>query len=410
MAAAMLIAVAIALQIVMPRLPPAAGDAPRLACLLPSLPATGWQSLAAVALSGGPFVAALAALGGFGAWRPGARAGWVTIAAFAILPAVVSATTAPAFVVLWLAAALGLADAVRATRATTGGRLASLLLMLLLPLLQLPQVIARHTASLNASDLGGAGRSVDDMAAILARLPDAAVVVAEDAPTDVLLRALDGRWQKTGKRLARSDASPDAVAGALARSGGRVYVLPVAQSRLQWLGVDMTDAGTTGVDGLAEVVRVVPCDTLSERWLRAPGIAGAAAFALTSGDMRRYQGLLTYVATSQAPSPAHALWSDPADGTWRQAMYDTRIDADRRRLDSDVARDELAGDAASALQTSPFVMRLEVWRRGAGRPTLGVTLGAAATAAFARAVETTSHRPLAICSSYPREVAPLGLR
>jgi hypothetical protein len=413
MAAAALIAAGVVLQMMMPRLPPSPEDGSRLACLVPAVAAMGGRSLATAAMSGGPFVAALAALGAFSAWRTGARATWLAAAAFAIVPAVVSATLAPAFVVLWLAAALGLADAVRAARPSIGGRVASTVLMVPLPVLELPQAVARHAGAIDGPglpDLGHGARSVDDMSEVLARLPDAAVVVEEDASTDVLLRALDGRWQKTGKRLARSAATGEAVAEALARSGGRVYTLPLAQSRLQWVGVEMKDAEGTGVAGLAEAARVVPCDALGERWTPASGLAGAAAFAVTSGDVRRYQGALIYVATSQPPAPAHAPWNDPADGTWRQAMYDLALDADRQRLDTDAAHDELAPEAAAALRASPFVVRLEVWRRGAARPTLGVTLGAPVVAAFARAVESTPGSALVICPSFPREVAPLAIR
>jgi hypothetical protein len=359
----------------------------------------------------GSYAVSLAVLGTVTAPGLARRPGAGLAAAYVLLPLALAAATpttvglrllAPALAGFWLLVALGLAALVRAASNRLGGRVAAAVLVALLPLLQLAQPTV--VPPVDRVPFGHERLSVAGMGRMLAVLPRDSVLVTEDATTDLLLRALDGRWQRSGKSLhvadRRSPRLPDAAA-----SPGAVYALPSAQVTLQHLGFRLDAAPPPQLQGVTEVRRGGPCQTLTRQWESASATAAFGAIAMVALDEASRGPVELYVAGPDAFNPYPVGLPAGATLGMDQRTYATSNRDDVAKREGDFTDDGVAADGR--LMSAAHVAHLEIWRRAGTPPMVTVNLGAMPDYTVARHLPD-SRQKLAICAAFPYERRPIG--
>ncbi len=384
------VALALAMGALAPRLPSSLGAS--LSVWSCTLPMSG-QTISAARVLGavstylfapaGIYALALAALGAFVLWlRRDVRLA-MTIAYAVVVSAAVlwsdrtADALAPAAVSLWLLTAVGLEETLRQCRRGPGGRLAAVLLLALLP--GLPFVRPAPRVPAEWTPFGQESLSRESMQRVLGAMPDGAVLVRDDAMTDILLRSLDGVSRRTGKSLRMVDRDSPVLAAEAARRDAAVFALPSAASVLPLRAFALSNGL---LPGLARVRRVGSCDGVAADWRTVPALTSSRTFALVAGDAASHGPIVLYVA-SDAPFAARPV--DWPGATTRGFSWDV---FDRAPSGSAYARaSSFAEDAAplhGVWRDAPHVARLEIWRTPDAPLDLGVDLGATPVAATAR--------------------------
>jgi hypothetical protein len=331
----------------------------------------------------GIYALALAALGAFVLWlrrdvRLAVAMTYAVVVGAAVLWSGQTADAlAPAVVSLWLLTAVGLEETLRQCRRGPGGRLAAALLVALLPGLPFARPAPRVPAEW--TPFGQDSLSRESMQRVLGAMPDGAVLVRDDAMTDILLRSLGGVSRRTGKSLRIVDRDSTALAAEAARPDAAVYALPSAASVLSLRAFALSNGL---LPGLARVRRVGSCDGVTADWRAVLSLTSSRTFALVAGDAASHGPIVLYVA-SDAPFAARPV--DWPGATTRGFSWDV---FDRAPDGSELAREgSFAEDAAprqGLWRDAPHVARLEVWRTPDAPLSLGVDLGATPVAAMAR--------------------------
>jgi hypothetical protein len=392
-----------------PGLPPLAGPAPGESCLLPTLTRmTGSiDGLQTVITSAGPFGVGLAALGAFSIGMSLKRRCWPLVA-YAVLPLVDAAAPpdglirgfAPTIVCFWILVAIGLTDAARACRPGVAGRIAAGILLLLLPILQLPALRSRAQP---AATSGQERLSLQAFHRLLAAVPDNSVLVVEDAWTTTLLRALDGAWQKMGKTLRLVEGNLGALSAVVDDPRFHVLALPRGQSHLQFLGFALTDLDLGGLSGLAEVTRGGSCHVVDQDWVDLPGLAQGSTLSIVARHPGEAADGVLYVASRVAPVPTGFAWF-LGDGFQHRA-YLLATEADRSQFEADAREDGLPADAI--VRRAPLVTRLQFWRSPTAAGVLAVALGVRPSRVVGRASAYATHGVL-VCPVFPHAPRVLG--
>jgi hypothetical protein len=424
LATAVVAAVAVLLW-TMPGLPPWISPSPhqQASCLVPALGA-GWaerfmrlvgstSALSGLVASAGPLACSLAAMGVFSlrARLRDTRA-WPVLAYIAT-PAVMGAwpdaspdrTIAPTLVALWLLAAVGLAEILRLCRETAAGPVAAVVLIALLPLLNIVDGVARPAPpGVDAAAFGRDRMSLDGMRRALQAMPVRTVIISEDAAVDILLRGLDGTWQRAGKTVQLASSRQDDVAAALRIPSSRVFALPLAQVDLPYLGFRLVDAPLPGLSGVAEVHTGGTCLAVGEEWQPMPEISRLTTLAVVSEDPRS-DGAIAIYAGSDRPIDLRPIdWPAWAVQGFMATSY-SREEPDRVRLEQDILKDGLARD--NPVLREAHVVRLELWKMIGAPARLVVDLGAAAPSiAVARG---SAGIGLQLCPAFPHAIRAIAL-
>lgn len=401
---------------VVPRLPPSLPGA-TVACLLPGPAAFRdvVDSARWVILSAGPFAAALAMLGAFSrraAFRD-ARIG--PLVAYAVAPlAVVAWPSAdadagkllgPSLVACWALAGIGLGELIRACGSRLPGRLAASALVLLLPGFQLLRLPPRTPAALIPQGQDELSRTT--MRSLLDVMPDRTVLVAEDAITDVLLRSLDGMWQRARKTLYVVARDAPTLAEWLRAADAPAFALPGAQADLQYLGFQLSEATLfAGVAGLAQVRVGGTCRPLGAAWHRAPDLARSATFAVVAQDDRSRDSIVIFAAADRPLNPRAHDWPGATTRGFLWDAYDLDRDADKGRLASAGSADQLRHESIHAHR---YVLRFVLhWMPDAPR-VLAVDVGNPPDEVVGRIDSNDARQRFVLCPAFPYERARLSV-
>jgi hypothetical protein len=353
----------------------------------------------------GPYVVALAVLGAFTARRLVREPAAPSMAAYVALSLVAAgwvATSplralAPALALFWTLAGIGLATLMETARRGPAGRLAAALSLILVPVLQLARPLAPSPQ--DRVPFGHQGLSLSSFGQLLGAMPDRSVLVKEDAVTDLLLRALSGTWQKSGKSLAVVGRHSPALPGLASTAGVLVYALPAAQTELQNVGFRLTDAPPPARTGLSEVHWAGPCLPLSRRWEDATKVSGSGTVALVAADDVSRGPLELYVAGNGTFTGLPGGPGAAAVGASRRAYaFSNRDDAAHRARD--FGDNGVAGD--QQLTAAASVLNLEVWRRPGAPAMVPLDLGAVPDYALAR-YSPGDLQKLSLCPAFPYE-------
>jgi hypothetical protein len=427
----------------MPSLPPLSGlsslsipadPAVAASCLLPRLGSQGTlegisRALSALVGSAGPFACSLAALGAFslrgGLTGRRALSRHGPMLAYVATSAVMTdRALAPLLVAFWLLTTFGLVEVVRACRRNAGGRLAAAALVILLPLLQITARSRGPAAGVEAAALGHDRMSVDGMRRALQVMPDRSAIVSEDAVTDLLLRALDGTWQRSGKTLRMVSRRQENIAAAVNDESKHdeskhdeskhddskhdeslhVFAWPWAQRDLAYLGFRLVDAALPGISGVSDVQPGGACHAVLQAWEAIPDISRSPLLVLVALDTRAEGAIAIYAGSDRPFNPRPVDWPAWTARGFIVSSYAPQGE-DRGRLDHDAVEDGLVRD--HPVLNKPHVVRLELWKMP-GAPALSAfELGAdTSTIAVAHATPAIT---LQLCPGFPHDVRPVTL-
>jgi len=400
---------------------PAALSAGAIGCVWPEVPDVGRVLVdARGALAATPMAIALAALGLVAARRtrrdPPVMIMLMSLASIWAAGSDDGSTRvlAPAALAFWTLTAGGLAEIRRALDFSAPRRVGAAALAVALvglQVLQMPKAIL--PASL--APLGHDRMSRNSFAALVGAMPADSVLVAEDALTDLLIRALPGRVRESRRlRVIASDRaavvaalSNDQAGIAVPGAGLRVFALPRAQGRLQHLGLRLSDAGDRRIAGLAEVREGLSCTApLAEEWRDV--LVPADHLALVAADDGSIGPVLLYLASDAPLSPRAVEWPEGTMRGFHPRAYDLADPTQQRTL-----ADEMTAYGAGGIAgwiAGGHVTRIEMWRVPGAPLILPVALASAPHRARARLTGTEADQRLSLCPWYPYEVTPIGPR
>ncbi len=353
-------------------------------------------ALARAASTIGPYVCALAALGAFTCARRNrlARAG--ALLAFVLLLTALDETTGASSigVVIWLAASVGLIEILRMCRPSIGGRLAAMIFVVLVPLLQWQDWWTSRPQT-RAADYGHERLSLDALVDAIDELPADAALATEDASTHVLLRAARARANARVPPAVGRDAA--ALRTALATR--TVFAMPRAQAELQDWGFRLEDTQTPG---LARVSFGGECRAIGDTWRPVDDLESATAWALVARTPSEAGPVVVYAGFDARPHLETIDWPPAAlRGLW-PSLYVMSSAVDRAELQRVMKDDDVPVDRQSI--AAPFVGRLRLWRTPDAPARLSLSLGAAPRQIIARVVAAADPKYLTLCPAFPHAV------
>ena len=298
-------------------------------------------------------------------------------------------------VTLFLLGAPGLAALRRACGSSLGGQLAATFFLLLLPWLQLQSALHRVPAAPPAS-WGHRDLTLTSMRALLAHVPAGVALVDEDVATAALLSAAP-------VPPARMADDPARISAAL-RAGTRIYALPTAQARLQYLGFQL--GHVEGAPGLAAVTVGGECRSVTDRWRPLPDVLATSALTLVARDEREVGPVVVYLAFESRPTPRPLHWPTPGHRGLYVSVYVPADDGDAAQLETDTAQDDLPRDLLPP--PAAFVARLELWRTPGAPRVMAVDLGVRPFWSLAQVNERAVPRRVTVCPAFPYSVRALA--
>jgi hypothetical protein len=230
------------------------------------------------------------------------------------------------------------------------------------------------------------------------------VIISEDATLDILLRSLDGTWQRAGKTVQLASSRQADVAAALRIPSARVFAFPLAQAELPYLGFRLVDAPLPGLSGVAEVQAGGTCLVMGDEWQPVPEISRLTMLAAVSEDPRRDGAIVIYAGSDRPIRLQPVDWPAWAIQGFMATPY-SREDQDRVRLEQDILKDGLARD--NPILREAHIVRLELWKTVGAPARLVVDLGSAApSVAVARG---SAGIGLQLCPGFPYAIRAIAL-
>lgn len=302
---------------------------------------------------------------------------------------------APLVIALWLLAGLGIAEI--ASRAGTARRRAAAFVVaaILVAIHVEPRINPPPSAADKPALLGHETLTRRDFQALLYQLPPNSALIADDAVTDALLRSLNSSLLRSRNGIHVVARTPEDLA--TARSAGRVFALPRAQTDLQDRGVRFVDVAPA-VPGIAEVAAVVPCDRLTTSWRTVPSAAGVIRLAFVAGDDAARGPIVIYAGGPAFLESTPIGWPPLALRGFYTRSYD-RAKPDRRQgLADEVANDGAPSDHPAV--NTANVARTELWRVPGAPRALTFALSAPATDVAATQLARGTG-PIQLCPVFP---------
>lgn len=353
----------------------------------------------------GAYVLVLAALGAFAlrmARRThvliaGAGLAAAPLLAVSIAPADVALVVPLLVVPLWIGAAMGLREIASVARHGFGGRLAAVLLALLVPWLAWSSRATPMAGEL--LPFGHDTLTLASVEALRARLPPHGIVVREDAIVDLLLRA------------ARTTMRPEVVqadraAVDLAAGRASVFALPLAQRHLQNEAFALQSMPGPGLTGVARVERRGTCRGVTTAWTNVTDVPRDRSLAIFARADSEAGPVVIYLATSAPSSPRPVAWPDVALSGFHADVYSSAPES-RTQLQQIAAEDGLPSDWSG--MSSSSITRLEMWRTPEAPRTLQVSIGVETEAAIAQLVRVAPQSRLLLCTASPYDIVPLQI-
>ena len=354
------------------------------------------ERIAQAAADIGPFPFALAALGLFAYFSGSTKTqrNWaiaaLSVSLLAAWHATDAAGTVPTVMGFWCQVAIGLRELMAEGAARTARRVAAVIVLALLPILQVER-LRQQNPSPAPSVYGHGVLSQEALWRTLRALPDV-TIVAENASTHLLLRASMSQLERSGKHLRMIPRDARAIAGALKE--GRVFAFPRAQAELRNRGVQFEKSSGQAI-GLAEVGAVHPCSPLERRWTDAPAAAVAGGFALVASHPDGRGPVTIYLA---GPGPFTATPLGWREREKRGFHVRTYAQAELRELRDALTTQGL--DPSSPVLSAAHVVRITMWRTPGAPTVLPVTVTERPRTAIARVEEQTDRPALEICGSF----------
>jgi hypothetical protein len=230
--------------------------------------------------------------------------------------------------------------------------------------------------------------SVDDLTAVVARVPEGAGLVEEDALADLLLRAGVGRGQSSPRvvRIASVTAG---------RAGRPLFALPRAQRWLQHRGFALQNV--EGVAGLAAAEQRGACRPLQAGWRRVADLESAETFAFVAASPESIGPIRLYAFFDVEPKLYSLDWPTDAIPGFRWKTYAPADPA----LQADLQAD--AVPLGDVVVDRSYALRLDQQRTAHGPLALVTTFHAQPTAVFGRLSGTAVESGISVCPAYPHD-------
>jgi hypothetical protein len=380
-------------------------------CALPDASMASWWDALLVfgrSVAANPLVAVLALLGVLSHRRLSspvaaslcvlaAGAFWGTIA----VPEQAPATMAPLQFVVWVLAAIGLAEVFAYAGTSVPGRVGAVALSSVIVALQVANAGSHHRTGVPTA--GHERLTLATMGALIGSIPRGAGLVTEDASTDLLARALPSRL-RTPDRFHVVSRDAGTIANEL--QSNRVFALPRSQRILQHAAIELIDVSGTEAHGLAEVRNVHACTPLiGSAPTDLSAIVGSLRFGLVAADDHSRGPVVIMLAAEASLSILPIGWPPEAVRGIHARTFDRTLATDRRDLS-----DELRSYALApwSRPDTRYVTRIEAWRTPGAPLVLPVSLGGTAIAGVARSLGEPAGQPLRLCPSFPYEVRSLS--
>ncbi|MEO8482598.1 MAG: hypothetical protein ABI634_10340 [Acidobacteriota bacterium] len=374
----------------------ASGAAPAVtlvSCLIPDRTLM-LTTVSAAASSAGPYVCILAVFGAFSR-RADIRL-WPAMAVAVLVAGSLAVVQPPGpavlAVLLCLAAAAGLSETARICRPGPGGRVAAVVLVVLVPILAWQSLLAATRPQVDARTFGHDRLSLALTRRIVAALPPDARVLSEDAVADVLIKT------SSGPHL---PIEVPEIAGALSR-GSRVFALPLAQRELGQLGYRLDDL----MGGVAEVHAGAECRGVTSEWRNVPDLDAVPAFTMVARTPAEAGPVVVYASFDVRPRLSADEWPAVAMRGFYTTVYDLGSAGDRAHLAQDVSDDKAPAERIG--RERAFVARLELWRTPTAPLRLTVGWGFQPREVVARVIARSDPRRFMLCPTYPHVVRPFG--
>jgi hypothetical protein len=358
-----------------------------------------------VVLSAGPYALALAFYGLFSHWRrlrsrEGAGAlglSLVPMLSLLLTPANQARVAVAAALPFWLLVSAGLAAVIEACGARLSGRLAAGVFVTLVPLLTWSARAESMPPGVAA--IGHERWSLHDIDRVRVSLPPDAVVIADDALSDVLLRAAAAH--PAGAITPTVSRTTSEIDRQLDKNRP-IFALPAAQQQLQNLGYRI-DPGQ-GPAGVAQVKTGPGCRVATTAWRDVSWDGAAQAIALAARDETERGPILVYAWFDGArPEVRPRDWPPGALYGYHSAVYVLSGDG-QEAFKRDAAADGLPEDRRAA---DGAAVRLELWRVPRAPRELAVELGAAPARVTMRLIPDDNRTRLLVCAAFPVPVTPL---
>ena len=312
-----------------------------------------------------------------------------------------TASIASALAGVWCLAACGVSEMVAALRETPGRRLAGWLFAAMIPLLQFSRADGNEPEESDRFR-GHETLSAASMSRILSTTPTGAVLIVDDAITDLLARGA----AHTPRIATRSVLFASRQSGAeLARPSQRVLVMPRAQFILAHSGFDLRTELQPRVPGVAVLGAYTPCHEITTGWSSATTLQNATRIAAVAGAPELHGPAVIYLGLGEWSEPRPLDWPEPARRGLTGRTYDRGRPADALEVDRLRQRDQ-APDASDVF-SAPIVVRLELWRAADGPSILPIDIGATIRGAITRRRVDPPSQPLTLCRAVAGEIESL---
>jgi hypothetical protein len=302
---------------------------------------------------------------------------------------------APVALAVWLLIGLGISELV-ALPGGARGAAGIVVAAVLVGIHMEPRLNPPPTAADQRASLGHSALTERRFQQLLYQIPPDSELVSEDAVTDVLLRSLSRSIERSRSGLKVVPRVARDIAQAL--GSARVFALPRAQSELLARGVQFVAVPAAAGSGIAEAVKVVPCDLVTTAWRPSSSAVGMTRLAMVAGDDEA-RGPIVIYAGAPVPVEAGAIdWPRLALRGFDSRPYERANPELRQSLSGEVVSDGAPADHAAV--NDAFAVRTELWRVPGAPRALIFELSSPAASVIAEQLARGTG-PIQLCPVFP---------